>query len=125
MKILGAPVVGPAGNTLPLSRGLEHGGLILLSGQLALRNGKIVGDTISEQTDAIFDHISETLALAGRTLQHIIKVTVWLTRAADFAEFNRIYAERVLAPYPVRSTVMAQLLVPGALVEIEVVATAG
>ena len=41
---------------------------------------------------------------------------------ADFAAFNQVYAEYFSQHPPVRSTVISGLVLPGALVEIEVVA---
>ena len=58
-------------------------------------------------------------------LGDVVKATVWLQKVEDFAEFNRSY-EAVLRARtdraPARSTVRADLMVPGALVEIEAIA---
>lgn len=91
----------------------------MLSGQLALRNGRIVGATIEEQTDVAIDNIAALLAPLGKGLADVAKVTVWLSQATDFAAFNAAYARRFARPFPARSTVVSQLLIPDALVEIE------
>ena len=54
-----------------------------------------------------------------------MKTTVFLDDIGDFAAMNAVYAERVPTPFPARSAVeISQMPIPGALVEIEVVALA-
>jgi 2-iminobutanoate/2-iminopropanoate deaminase len=115
-------VVGPNGRPLPFSSAIEVDDLVYLSGQLALRGGKVDGD-IGQQTDLIFDNIETVLASAGLTLDSVVKASIWITDPADFAAFNAAYAARFTAPYPTRSCVVSQLVIPGARVEIEVVAS--
>lgn len=112
------------GNLIPISPAVRSGGFILLSGQLALRDGKIVGQTIEEQTDIVIDNIRDLLARSGKDLKDVVKTTAWLTRSEDFAGFNAAYARRFASPFPARSTVVAQLLIPGALVEVEAIVSA-
>ena len=124
MKIHGKPLIGPGGATIPLSPALETGGLVFVSGQLALVGGRVEGD-ITTQTEVTFDAIQSILEEAGLGLDHVIKTTVWLTDPADFAAFNAVYAQRLPAPFPARSCVISQLVLPDARVEIEVVASRG
>lgn len=119
---LGSPIVGPSGAVLPLSAGVEIDGIIYLSGQLAMAEGRIVGSDIGAQTGTAIDGIAALLATAGLSLADIFKVTVWITRRSDFAGFNAVYAERFGPVYPVRSTVVSELVAEGALVEIEAIA---
>ena len=122
MKIHGKPIIGPGGQVLPLSAAVETGGLVFASGQLALVDGRIEGD-ITAQTETTFDAIQSLLQDAGLSLDHVVKATVWLTDPADFAAFNAVYAARLPAPFPARSCVVSQLVLPNARVEIEVVAS--
>lgn len=122
MKIHGKPLIGPGGATIPLSPALETGGLVFVSGQLALVGGRVEGD-ITTQTEVAFDAIQSILEEAGLGLDHVIKTTIWLTDPADFAAFNAVYAQRLPAPFPARSCVISQLVLPDARVEIEVVAS--
>lgn len=125
MKVIGATMKDAGGTVLPLSAGRECDDLVFLSGQLGLADGKLVGSDIEAQTSAAVDNIERLLELAGLGLRHVFKTSVWLTRPEDFAAFNRIYASRFAEPYPARSTVVSQLLIPGALVEIEAIAERG
>lgn len=125
MKKLGAPIIGATGEPLPLSAGRDHGSTVFISGQLGLAGGKLCGPGIAEQTNQTIDNIETLLAEAGLGLADVVKTTIWLTRAEDFPAFNTTYASRFTDPFPARSTVVAQLLIPEALVEIEVIALRG
>lgn len=123
MKIYGKPLIGPGGAAVPLSSAVETtDGLVFVSGQLALVDGKVEGD-ITAQTERTFDAISAVLAEAGMSLDNVVKATIWLTDPSDFADFNAVYAKRLPAPFPARSCVVSQLMLPNARVEIEVVAS--
>lgn len=107
---------------LPLSMIRKSGSLVFVSGQLALLDGKIVGDDITAQTGYVIDAIERQLATLNLNLGNVIKTSVWLVNADDFSGFNTAYAARFAAPYPARSTVISQLAIAGALVEIDAVA---
>ena len=101
------------------------GELVFVSGQMAFGAGfSIVGDDVAAQTRTCLDNIARQLATAGLTARDIVKTTVWLARVEDIAAFDAAYGayfgNTVL---PARSTVRADLMVPGALVEIEAVAS--
>ncbi len=122
MKVHGKPLISPGGKIIPLSAAIETDGLIFVSGQLALVDGKVDGD-ITDQTELTFDAIAAILDQAGLSLDNVVKATVWLTEPSDFAAFNAVYAKRLPAPFPARSCVVSQLVLPNARVEIEVVAS--
>jgi 2-iminobutanoate/2-iminopropanoate deaminase len=108
---------------LPLSAAIEVGGLVFVSGRVPTRDGKLSGEGIAAQTEVVIDRIAEALEPFGLTLTNVVKSTVWITEASFFGEFNQVYARRFTAPYPTRSTVVSGLALPGALVEIEVIAS--
>ena len=62
---------------------------------------------------------------AGATVRDLAKLNVLLTRAADVATMNKLYAEAFgPAPYPARTTcVVVALPNPKILIEIEGVAS--
>ena len=117
-----APVSGA-----PYSQGVVAAGLVFVSGQVPVdpATGKLVDGGIAEHTHRCFDNVAAILAEAGTGLDKLVKTTVFLHDIADFAAMNAVYAERVPAPFPARSAVeISELPIPGALVEIEVVALA-
>ncbi|NIJ38159.1 2-iminobutanoate/2-iminopropanoate deaminase [Sphingopyxis panaciterrae] len=109
-------------STLPLSMVRQAGDLVFISGQLSLEGGKIVGDDIVAQTDRALDGLAVQLTSVGLDFSDVVKTNVWITSKANFAGFNTTYAARFTAPYPARSTVISDLVLDGALVEIDAVA---
>ena len=109
-------------SALPLSMVRQAGDLVFISGQLSLADGKVFGDDIVTQTGRALDGLEGHLASLGLDLTDVVKTTIWITSKENFAGFNATYAARFSAPYPARSTVVSNLELDGALVEIEGVA---
>ena len=123
--IIGDPLTLPDGTRLPLSKAIRAGEFLYLSGQLGLdENGKLAAG-IEAQTEHCLRNISTILADSGASLAQVFKATVWLTDVGDFAAFNRVYGAAFGDAPPVRSTVVSGLVLPDALVEIEVTAYLG
>lgn len=124
-KIIGGELKLADGKPLPLSKGVRAGEFVFLSGQLGLdATGKLVGDDIEAQTTQALANVRDILREAGCSLDQVMKATVWLTERGDFARFNAVYASHFPVAPPVRSTVVSELVLPGARVEIEVIAYA-
>ena len=107
------------------SQGLRAGDFIFVSGQGPIDpdTGKIVGDTIEEQTARTLDNLNAILEAGGATMADVVKVTAHLTDLSNFAAYNKVYATYFPDPKPVRTTVGSQLL--GMLVEIDAIAYVG
>ena len=110
----------------PYSQAIRASGFVFVSGQLALEpeHAEIVGDSIQEQTEKVFDNLQAILEEAGSGLDRIVKTTVFLLDLADFAGMNEVYARRVGQLPPARATVEISNLPSGAKVEIEAIALA-
>ncbi len=65
------------------------------------------------------------LAVAGSTLERVVKCTVFLTDIKDYAAMNAVYATYFPKDPPARSTVAGTGLALGARIEIECLATVG
>lgn len=109
-------------SALPFSVARKVGSFVFVSGQLALQEGKIAGDDVAAQTGLVLDAIERQLVPFGLGLRDVVKAGVWLVSRADFPAFNAAYAARFDTPYPTRSTVISDLALPGALVEIDAIA---
>ena len=109
----------------PYSPGLRVGDFIFVSGQVPRdpATGKIVGETIEEQTAQVIENIKAILAEGGATLADVVKVSAHLTDLSLFERYNKIYVIYFPDPKPVRTTVGSQLL--GFLVEIDAIAYVG
>src|SRR6266511_940444 len=110
----------------PYSQAIRAGGVVFVSGQLALRPGapEIAGATIQEQTEQVFANLGAILEEAGSGLDQLVKTTVYLANLDDFAGMNEVYSRHVGDAPPARATIEVSALPSGALVEIEAIATA-
>jgi len=119
-------VVGDAlvidGRRLSLSRAIRAGDSVYLTGQVPMQDGKVMTwGTIEDQTRAVLDEITKTLALAGCTRDDVVKAMVWLKDRADFPGFNSVYGAYFPTDPPTRSALISDFLVD-IRVEIEVIA---
>lgn len=87
--------------------------------------GSVVGDEIEAQTHQVFSNLKGLLGSQDRSLDNVIKTTVFLDSMGDFAAMNAIYAEYFGAHKPARSTVEVAKLPLGVKVEIECIVEAG
>jgi 2-iminobutanoate/2-iminopropanoate deaminase len=108
----------------PYSQAIKAGGFVFVSGQLGLAPGgsEMVGSTIGEQTEQVFDNLEMILTEAGSSLDQIVKTTVFLADLADFQGMNEVYARRVGDSPPARSTIEVAGLPSGALIELDAIA---
>ena len=95
---------------------------MFVSGQVARdENGVLVTGGIEAHTRQTMNNVAHALALAGCTLDDVVKATVWLEDSRDFDAFNRVYGEFFPGNKPTRSTIQAKNMV-GTKVEIEAIA---
>lgn len=112
----------PVTRHLPRSLATRVGDLVFVSGQVGRKqDGSIVAGGIEAQTRQTLENVAQVLALAGCTLEDIVKTTVWLEDRHDFDAFNRVYSEFFPGHKPSRSTLQATNMA-GTKVEIEAIA---
>jgi reactive intermediate/imine deaminase len=104
------------------SAAIRAGDFVFISGILPRDDeGNLVTGDITHQTHAVMKRLQATVTQAGCSMDDVVKCTVWLVHAEDCDEFNQIYATYFNEPLPARSTLRADLIAPGARVEIEAV----
>ena len=113
----------PQAPALPFSKLRRVGDLVFLSGEMPIVAEGAMPEGIEAQTALTLQRIAATLQGEGLGLDDVVSVTAYLVDAADFAGFNRVYAEHFAEPRPVRTTVRADLMLPGARLELTVVAS--
>ena len=110
----------------PYSQAIKAGGLVFVSGQVALVPGATgpVGSDVGEQTEQVLANLRAILEAAGSSLERVVKTTVYLTNLDDFQAMNDVYRTHVGEVPPARATVEVSALPSGALVEIDAIALA-
>ena len=108
----------------PYSQAVASYDHVFLSGQTPVdpASGARVKGSLAEQTQSCFDNLGAVLDAAGLGFGDVVKVNVYLTAMADFAEMNEVYARQFEEPYPARTTVAVAALPLDARIEIELVA---
>ena len=103
-----------------MSQAVGFGSLVFLAGQVA---DDLEGD-VESQTRQVLAKIERLLALANSDKSRILSATIWLTNANAFSAFNRIWEDWIpTGSAPARATVVAQLVAPGFLIEIQLIAS--
>lgn len=104
------------------SQAMRVGDLVFTSGfgPHDPRTGEVVGSDVAAQTGQTLRNVDAALRAAGASLASAVKLTVHLADLAHFAEFDAVYREAFVEPWPVRTTVGSTLA--GILVEIDAVA---
>jgi reactive intermediate/imine deaminase len=98
------------------------GATVYLSGQIGLDPASMqMAEGIEGQTHRVFRNLSAVAAAAGLSLDHCVRMTVYLADLAHFARVNEIMAQYVRQPYPARAAVGVAGLPRGALVEIDAI----
>src|SRR5262245_54498385 len=92
------------------------GKTVYVSGHLAR------GASMAEQTNGCFDQIEAALRAVGGSLQHVVRITAWLTSLDEYAEYSRVRGERLKGNLPASAAVQVAGLLQGALIEIDAVA---
>lgn len=118
----------PPGLQFPgMSQAVRCGGFILVSGQVALRDGKVVGVGDAEaQARQCFTNITAVLADAGAVPADVVSLRCYLTRQDAYTGYAKVKAELFNAAPPASTAVIISgLLLPDLLMEVEAVAWTG
>lgn len=110
----------------PYSQAVKAGGLIFVSGQVAMdpASGELQTSDIKAETTQVMKNIQAVLNEAHITFEHIIKTTIFLSDMSLFSQVNEVYGSFFNGDYPARETVAVKGLPRGVNVEISVTAVA-
>ena len=103
----------------PLFSGaVVHNGLVYVAGKGAHFEGDI-----TSHTKHVLDELQKELEKNGSSMEHVLKVNVYLADLHDYKAMNEAYRGRFGSKPPVRTTIAAYGGVPGdSLVEIDCIA---
>jgi reactive intermediate/imine deaminase len=116
---------------LPPVSGYSHavafsGRMVVISGQVpADGQGRLVGPgDPAAQVRQVFENLTAALTAAGATMEHVVKLTVYLTDIADLQAFRQVRDEYISAERPPASSLVqvSRLVHPDFRVEIEALA---
>jgi 2-iminobutanoate/2-iminopropanoate deaminase len=106
----------------PYTPAVRAGDLVIVSGQVGMRDGELADGGVAGQTAAAVENLAARLAEMGAALTDVVKTTCFLVDMDHFATFNAAYVEAFGDHRPARSTVAVRELPVGAQVEIEAIA---
>ena len=93
------------------------------AGRTVYVSGHLVpGRSLAEQTNGCFDQIEAALRAVGGSLQHVVRITAWLTSLDEYAQYARVRGERFGANLPASAAVQVAGLLRGAVIEIDAIA---
>jgi len=90
----------------PYSQAVQWGDVVFISGQIPLNpeNSQLNNATFEDETNQVLDNLEAICREAGGTLDHILKLTIYLTDLSKFDVVNSIMASRFSEPFPARAT---------------------
>jgi enamine deaminase RidA (YjgF/YER057c/UK114 family) len=108
------------------SRAVVDGDFVFVSGTTGFDYQTMtVSDDVLEQTHQTFRNIKKALDEAGSSLQHVVRVTYILVRHADWERVAPVFGEYFGSIRPAATAIIAGLVDPRMLIEIQVTARVG
>lgn len=118
-------IIAPAGmdEGLPFSPAVQSGDFLYLAGAIGNKPGTLeVPSGIEAQMKQAMENLGAVLREAGMDFSRVVSVNVYLSDARLFSAMNDVYKTYFPADPPARATVQADVAIPGALVEVSMVA---
>jgi enamine deaminase RidA (YjgF/YER057c/UK114 family) len=94
--------------------------IVHVAGQIALRDGAIVGDgDVALQAEVCYERIAEVISAAGGTMADLVETQTFIVDISRLSEVAAIRSRHLAEPPPVSTAVeVTALALPGALIEI-------
>jgi 2-iminobutanoate/2-iminopropanoate deaminase len=95
----------------PYSQVVRVGDLVFTAGQGGIdpKSGQVAGDDFESQARQAIANLRAVLEDAGSGLEHVVRVTCYLTQADAFPVLNQLFTEYFPAAPPVRSAPVVAL----------------
>lgn len=109
----------------PFSYAILDDHTVYVSGALAVDDKwSVVGQgDVAVQTERAFEIVRNVLRAAGSSLEDVVKINVYLVDASHYRAMNDVRKRVFRSPYPASTVVVVkELVLPEALVEVEVIA---
>jgi 2-iminobutanoate/2-iminopropanoate deaminase len=109
----------------PYNQAVIANGFMYISGQVGMnpKTGKIIKDSISDETEQVMKNLSSILNEASIGFENVVKTTIFLSDMNDFSLVNEVYGKYFDEDTaPARETVQVSKLPLGVNVEISMIA---
>lgn len=119
IKTHNAPI--PAGH---YSQAMVYGGLVYISGQLPIDpfSGEKITGTVEDQAEQVLKNLEAILDAAGSSLDHVLKVNVYLSDIEDWGKVNEVYSLVFGSHKPARAVIPVRELHFGFRIEVDAIA---
>ena len=104
------------------SQAIRAGDTVYLSGQIGLdpTTGELASG-IDAQIERVFQNLEAVAVAAEGGLEHVVRLTVYLTDLGHFAKVNEAMARHFREPYPARAAVGVASLPRAASIEVDAI----
>ena len=110
----------------PYSQAIQAGNMVFVSGQIALHpETNEIPEDFTTQCHQVLRNLQAILEASGSSLEHTVKVMIYMTDIDRFNELNEIYEGYLGSAKPARACVEVSKLPKGVLVEMDAVALIG
>ena len=107
----------------PYSQAIQAGNMVFVSGQIPLHpETNEIPENFTTQCHQVLRNLQAILEASGSSLEHTLKVMIYMTDINRFNELNEIYAGYLGPAKPARACVEVSRLPKGVLVEMDAVA---
>jgi len=108
------------------SQAIRAGDTVYLSGQIGLdpKSGELASG-IDAQIERVFQNVAAVAVAAEGGLEHVVRLTVYLTDLGHFTKVNEAIARYFREPYPARAAVGVASLPRAALIEVDAIMHTG
>ena len=117
-------IITPHPAKLPYSKGIKTEQFIFVAGMVGHENPGTKEEVkgIEAQTRQCLENTKEVLESAGASLSDVVSATVYLRNSNDFPKMNEVFKTYFPEDPPTRATIIAGLVLPSMLVEIQAIA---
>ena len=106
----------------PFSPSITKGNFVFTSGQIYLKDGKLLDGSVEDKTHQIMANLKNVLKKAGVSFKNVVKTTIYTTDMSLYTKINEVYGSYFSEPFPARETVCVKELPLGVIVEMSMIA---
>ncbi|MFY7697245.1 MAG: Rid family detoxifying hydrolase [Legionella sp.] len=105
------------------SQAIQCSNTVYISGQLPLNPATLLlcSDEFILQIEQVFSNISAICQAAGGSLEHVVKLTIYLTDLVHVSQINTVMLRYFSQPYPARAVIGVNFLPKDAQIEIDAI----